>query len=72
VTSETSWNRETHDDAGGLAFCLAGTATGSANGWAQVAGGDARPGLRVQLGGGKLARLFGQSKMLLRELGCFG
>ena len=32
VTSETSWNLETRDDAGGLACCLAGMATGSAIG----------------------------------------
>jgi len=42
------------------------------NGWAQGSGGDACPGLRAQLGGGKLARLFGQPQMLLWKLGYFG
>ena len=62
----------------------AGMATGGAIGtrcisrcwlrmdWRREPGGAACPGLRVQFGGGKLARLFGQSEMPLRELGCLG
>ena len=33
------------------------------------AGGAASPGWRAQLGGGKLAWLFGQAQMLMWELG---